>query len=342
MDNTTYNGYALSSHEDFGKVNFKQGKPRFWRYIVGLFILLVALAIFVYTKVIPAPKDFPADSIVLIEEGTTLKDAASMLKEKRIIRSPLLFQMSAIVYGGEKNIIDGYYGFKTPIPVYEVARRVVRGDRQLPQTKITIPEGLSLKQMADVYDAKLEQFDKEKFLTLTKGKEGYLFPDTYFFFPFENEENVIEKMSAVFDKKIASVQNDIDASGRSLKDIIIMASIIEKESSGNGDREIISGILWKRIAKGIRLQVDATFLYINGKESKELTVKDLDINSPYNTYRNEGLPPGPIVSPGLASIKAALHPEDSPYLFYLHDPTGQVHFAKTFDEHKKNIAAYLR
>lgn len=344
MNDTNYNDYIMSSGErqSYGNINFKNHKPRFWRYVVVLVMLVIIVTVFAYYKLVPPPTDFPSDSMILIEDGSSLSSVADLLKEKNIIRSPILFQMSTILYGGERSIIDGYYGFTTPIPVNEVARRIVRGDRQLPQTKITIPEGFSLKQMAEVYDAKLENFDKDAFFELTKGKEGYLFPDTYFFFPFETEKEVVQKMSAVFDKKIIALQGGIDESGHSLADIITMASIIEKEANGDEDRAMISGILWKRITQGMRLQVDATFLYINGKESKDLTLKDLDINSPYNTYRNIGLPPGPITNPGIAAIKAAIHPEDSPYLFYLHDKNGKVHYAKTFEEHQKNIAAYLR
>jgi UPF0755 protein len=121
-----------------------------------------------------------------------------------------------------------------------------------------------------------------------------------------------------------------------------MASIIEKEAKGEEDRYFISGILWKRISKGIPLQVDAPFLYILGKESSELTRADLAINSPFNTYKNKGLTPSPIGNPGLESIKAAIKPKDSPYLYYLHDSDGNIHYAKTYTEHLKNINKYLK
>ena len=121
-----------------------------------------------------------------------------------------------------------------------------------------------------------------------------------------------------------------------------MASLIEKEASGEKDRNIVSGILWKRIEKGIPLQVDAPFLYILGKESSELTKSDLSINSPFNTYKYKGLTPSPIGNPGLDSIKAAINPEDSPYLYYLHDAEGNIHYARTYSEHQKNIRTYLK
>ena len=117
--------------------------------------------------------------------------------------------------------------------------------------------------------------------------------------------------------------------------------IIEKEAAGDNDRGIVSGILWNRIDAGIPLQVDAPFLYLLGKESKDLTRKDLATSSPYNTYIHKGLPPAPINNPGLAAITAAIHPESSDYFYYLHDKNGMIHFAKTYAEHKKNIQKYL-
>ena len=145
-------------------------------------------------------------------------------------------------------------------------------------------------------------------------------------------------MTAQFEKKI----KDVELGGKSLEEIIIMASIIEKEASGDDDRKLISGILWKRQSIGMALQVDATFKYILGKESRDLTVADLKVDSPFNTYTNKGLPPSPICNPGLKSIMAALEPETSPYIYYLHSSDGNVYFAKNFEEHKKNKANYLK
>ena len=121
-----------------------------------------------------------------------------------------------------------------------------------------------------------------------------------------------------------------------------MASIIEKEANGEEDRAVISGILWKRIAQGMPMQVDAPFLFLLNKQSSELTIKDLAIDSPYNTYKYKGLPPGPINNPRLESIKAALNPQTSPYLYYLHDAKGGIHYASDFKGHQANITRYLK
>ena len=185
---------------------------------------------------------------------------------------------------------------------------------------MTIPEGFNVTEIADVFVLKLTNFNKEKFLSLTKTQEGYLFPDTYFFFTTDTEVEVLHSMSENFDKKIASIRPEIISSGKKEKDTIIMASIIEKESKGNNDRGIISGILWKRLSIKMPLQVDAV----------------------PETYKTKGLPKNPIGNPGLEAIKATIYPQSSPYLYYLHDKDGNIHYARTFTEHKQNIKKYLK
>lgn len=198
-----------------------------------------------------------------------------------------------------------------------------------PQIRITIPEGYAVKDIAERFK-NFRNFNGEKFLELAKNKEGYLFPDTYYFTSKETPEEIIEKLENNFKAKAGDVQ----------KDILIMASIIEKEAHNKEDRRIISGILWKRIKEGMPLQVDAVFDYLLDKESSEITQADLKMDSPYNTYKHKGLPPTPICNPGLDAIDAALNPTDSKYWYYLSDRNGVTHFAKNFDEHKLNRARY--
>ena len=184
---------------------------------------------------------------------------------------------------------------------------------------VTIPEGFDIDQVGATFSAKLKNFNESKFLSVTQGKEGYLFPDTYFFLNNANETDVIKSMSENFDKKITPLNSAIKASGKSEKEIITMASIIEHEAEGNSDRQVIAGILWKRISLGIPLEVD----------------------SAPTTYQTKGLPASPICNPGMQSILAALYPQSSPYLYYLHDKEGNVHYASTFEEHKVNKQKYL-
>jgi len=161
--------------------------------------------------------------------------------------------------------------------------------------------------------------------------------------PEVEAEGVIKTMSENFDKKvIKGLGEEIVKSGRKLEELIIMASILEKEASSYEDMRMISGILWKRLEFGIGLQVDATVSYVVGKPSLELTDEDLAVDSPFNTYKYRGLPPAPIGNPGLEAIKAAITPTQTIYWYYLHDSDGEPHYAMTFEEHKRNKELYLR
>lgn len=206
---------------------------------------------------------------------------------------------------------------------------------------LTIPEGYTVHQIGELFE-KAGLFKKEEFVTLAQNEEGFLFPDTYRFFKNTTPEKVVEKMKNNFESKIAEFLSEITRQKKSLNDIVIMASIIEKEVHENKDRVLVSGILWKRIKEGLGLQVDASLTYLLSKTSAELTQDDLKIDSPYNTYKYKGLPKGPISNPGKEAIFAAVFPQNSPYLFYLSDGDGKTYYARNFEEHKQNKLRYLR
>jgi len=267
-----------------------------------------------------APADFPMGSIITINQGESLRSVSLKLKENNIIRSRTLFEASIIIYGGEKHIIPADYLLDTKAPVYEIARRIERGERRLAPIKVTIPEGFTILEISKLFDSKLALFDQGKFITDAKNLEGTLFPDTYFFFTDDNEEKVIRSMQANFEKKISPLRSQIVRSGKTEKEIIILASIVEGESNGDADREYIAGILWKRLSIGMPLQVDVAL----------------------ETYKVRGLPKAPVGNPGLKSIVAGINPKILEYLYYLHDKDGSIHYAKTFTEHKANIKKYLK
>ncbi len=301
--------------------------------------------VFFYSVFLLSPVYVKEDTIVSIPSGLSLVSSSETLSKSQIIRSPFLFQ----VFGRVKNISvkAGPYLFEEGFhSMFEVLRRVHRGDYGDAFVNVTLTEGLNTKQMADILDSKegLLFFDKEKFLELTKDNEGYLFPDTYSFLPDISTEDIVKTLKDTFQKKVVSVyQKEIENSGKSLRDIIIMASLIEKEASSDSEEQkIISGILWKRINRGMYLQVDAPFLYIKGKASADLRVSDLREDGPYNTYTRLGLPPGPIANPGVSSIEAALFPKESPYFFYLHDKNAKVYYAVDHEGHVKNKQRYLK
>ena len=289
------------------------------KFLLGLIALLV-IFYFLFFLLFSAPRNFPIKAVVEIEPGMNLRAVSSILKKQRIIRSQLAFEFFVIIFGAESRVVSADYLLENKLSVWEIGRRIARGERRMAPIAVTIPEGFDIGQIGNTFESKLSNFNKAKFLLEAKDKEGYLFPDTYFFLIRANEKSVLKIMDDNFEKKIAPFVSEIISSGKNEKDIIVMASIIERESKGGADREIISGILWKRIKIDMPLQVDAA----------------------PETYKIKGLPKNPIGNPGLLAIKAAIYPQSSPYLYYLHDKDGIVHYAKTFAEHKNNILKYLK
>lgn len=309
--------------------------------IIWLILIIVIIAIiYIFKTFVSPPTDFPSPYQLNIESGQTLFSISHELTADHVIRSPRIFEMFMIGFGSEKSISEGEYYFASPLSSLQIALRISTHSFGISKVKVTFPEGFTSKQMKNRLIQTFPEIDGLAFETLTKGKEGYLFPDTYSFFPNVSVELVVEALEKNFDKKIAPVVSDITGSRHSLKDIITMASIIEKEASGENDRAVISGILWKRLSLGLPLQVDAPFLYISGKD--KVSSFDLSLNSAYNTYTHTGLPPTPIGNPGFAAIVASIHPEESPYLYYLHGTDRNIHYAVTYTEHQANIKKYLK
>lgn len=242
------------------------------------------------------------------------------LKEASLIRSPLAFQFSVIAMRGEHSLAAGDYYFSQPISAFEIAQRLTGGKFFLEPVKITLAEGLTASQMADILSEKLRDFNREEFLKLALPEEGRLFPDTYFWGPAAPADEVIKTIRQNYERRLEPLRPEIAASGRAESDILVMASIIEREAGGIEEMPIIAGILWKRLEKKIPLQADAAPV----------------------TYKQLGLPEKPIANPGLNALRAALRPEESAYFYYLHDKDGEIHYAKTLIEHNANKRKYLK
>ena len=279
----------------------------------------VVIFIFVHIFILNAPSNFPTEIVISIESGMNLRGVSLRFKNEHIIRSRLAFEAFVILYGGEKHIIYSDYFFEKKLSAYEIAKRISKGEHHMAPVVVTIPEGFDITQIADAFVSKLGNFDKDRFLSQAQDKEGYLFPDTYFFLTTNDDRDVLKSMNDNFNKKINTLMSEIESFDKTAPEIVVMASIIEREAKGGNDRGVISGILWKRIKLNIPLQVDAAL----------------------ETYKTRGLPKDPISNPGLNALKAAIHPENSPYLYYLHDKDGNVHYARTFSEHVKNKLKYL-
>ncbi len=309
-------------------------------FVLGVIFLAVVLAFGVFFS---APKNFPTSKIIEIEKGSSLVKVSETLKKEGVIKYPRALDAFVIVFGGDKSAIAGDYSFERPLTVFEVAYRIINGIHGIDSVKIKIPEGATKEEISAIFDEKILNFNEADFLLLTKDLEGFLFPDTYTFFVTAETSEVLDKLLSNFDKKIEPFMSDIEKSGKTLSEIVNMAAIIQKEAYNvYSEQQTIAGILWKRIDKNMRLQVDATLKYITGKPSSKLTLDDLGMEHTYNTYKNEGLPPGPIGSPSIKAIQAALNPLSSPYYFYLHDNSGQVHYAIDHDGHITNKNNYLR
>ena len=276
-----------------------------------------------------APKNFPPGKMMVIEKGTGLAEISGRLEKEGLVRSQSGFALYARVSNKSKKIKYGKYLFNEPVSIFALAGRLTKGEFGFKPVKVVIPEGLTVKEIAEQF-GDFENFDKKEFLEKTAGLEGYLFPDTYLFLPGAETEQIIGTMRDNFQKKAGDVGQDT----------VIMASLIEKEVPDSGDRKIVSGILWKRLEIGMPLQVDAVFPYITGK--REILSDDLKIDSPYNTYLYKGLPSGPISNPGLDAIEAARNPKETPYLYYISGSDGKTHFAKTYEDHLKNKEKYLK
>lgn len=319
--------------------NFK-ALPKTKKYITYAFaFVIISISFYIFIKT--PPKEYPLNTVVTIEEGESLQNITNNLYEQKVIKFPLLFRSAVIMLGGERNVIAGDYLLDKKEGPLDLAYRLIKGQFHLDILRITIPEGWNVYEIGDHLEKNLKNFDKETFVELAEGLEGYLFPDTYFIADTARPKTVINLMRSNFEEQIKNV-GALATSTKSLHEIITMASILEGEANTTESRKIVAGILWKRITAGMPLQVDATFKYINGKGSFQLTYDDLKIDSPYNTYVYKGLPPGPISNPGLDTINAALHPKTTRYLYFLTGKDGKMYYARTFEEHKRNKALYLR
>jgi UPF0755 protein len=215
---------------------------------------------------------------------------------------------------------------------------------------VTIFEGLRREEIAQALEYSFTQaganFDADVFLVKTKGKEGMLFPDTYLFPLDVSEETVASLLINTFNSRVDLEL--IESQGKTLNHVLTLASIVEREANDEASRKMVAGILYNRLNINMALQVDATLQYIKGYNSIHQDwwapplAEDKNIDSPYNTYKYPGIPPGPICSPSIESIKAVLYPTPSDYLYYITDNKLNMHYAKTFEQHNQNVNTYLR
>jgi UPF0755 protein len=300
-----------------------------------------------------APADFRGSQYIFtIERGQSLQEVVVALKQEGFIRSVIGTRI-AFKLNRAGVIQAGTYNISPRMDAWQIAHIINGG--QTAGVKVTIPEGFTVSQIADLLNQQ-EIIMSRDFITLAgnfppdfeflvsrpdNSLEGYLFPDTYNMNKGTPARDLILQMLDNFKARINSIQDLVTTSKYNLHQIITLASLVEKEARTDADRKLIAGVLLRRLEIGMRLDVDATVRYLANNWTGPITQAQLNSNSPYNTRKVAGLPPGPICNPGLAAIQAVLSPTKSDYLYYLHDAEGNTHYAKTLEQHNINKANYL-
>ncbi len=293
--------------------------------VIGVCIVVLLLGLsFFYKQVFSIPTTFPVGKNFTVNENESLKSISTRLEAENYISSPLLFRTGVSFLGKDRAIQLGGYSFNSPLSLFGVVTAFVQGRPSAPLLSVTIPEGSTSGEIAAIVSKVLPGVSPDIFnQVITKyGADGKLFPSTYFLLPSYTADDIVKIMLTTFSKKIATlgVVSKISPPLTSEHDVLVLASILEGEAKTQEDMKIVAGILLSRLTKGMPLQVDVALI----------------------TYKQKGLPKEPINNPGLTAIDAVLHPTETPYLFYLTGNDGKMYYAKTFDEHKKNIRKYLK
>lgn len=325
-------------------------------------ILIPALSYLYYKAAVFRPSQTSKEANFQIDSGDDVFEVAQMLYDKEAINSEFLFILYVFLNKTDTNIQAGTYKIPAGTSLVDLVGELSHGRNDL---TLTFLEGWRVEQYAILASQKLENVEYEDFMAIASSMEGYLFPDTYYFSKDAVEEDVIEELTDNFNRRTKEIltEDNLKKVGLTKEQVIILASLVEREVSNPDDRKIVAGILIKRLKDGIKLDVDATTQYSVALRRlcedekfcvptieqiydlqwwpKDLTREELDREDPYNTRAVAGLPPAPISSVSLSSILAVLNYEDTPYYYYLTDKSGVARYAKTIEEHNQNVATYL-
>lgn len=321
-----------------------QGHPVLKTIAYGILLCIVVLigaVSYIYVSFTQPVVLTKTPIIIDIPKGTSLQKTTDILHDAGLIQSPFVFRSSMILGGFDTAIKTGEYTFTKNISMTEVIERLIKGDYQYIPVKLTIREGEDARTIAQYIYATFPKLANSAISEKLLAREGRLFPETYMFPPFATEELILKTIEDQYTKRIAKYRADIASSTYTENQILTIASILEREVPKKDDMHVVSGIIYNRLKANMPLQMDSTLGYVTGKASLELTTADLQLDSPYNTYKNPGIPPAPIGNPGDASIDAALHPDAHQYIFFLSDKDGVNHYAVTYKEHLKNRKKYL-
>jgi UPF0755 protein len=331
------------------------------RMVLGaiLLIVLVVLAAgaWLYSTVSQPYKGYQdAETFVEIAPGSSTQAMSRALADAGVISNPTAFRIAVWMRGAGRRLQAGEYRFDAPLTPAAVVDRIARGDVFL--RPVTFREGLTIRQMAAIFEERgfgaqagflaaaskadlARGFDPE-----AANLEGYLFPDTYALPRRTTADQLAARMVARFEKALTpEIRQQASAHGMSVRELVTLASLVEKETAKPDERPIVAAVYRNRLNIGMALRCDPTVIYAlerAGRYNGNLTRDNLMFDSPYNTYRYPGLPPGPIAAPGQASLEAASKPADVPYLYFVSRNDGSHAFATTLDEHNRNVEIYQR
>ena len=310
-------------------------------------IIITAIGLYLFLKEgsLAVNRNDKTSKIFVVRSGEGLSEIANNLSKEDLIRNKLVFYLVVKQLRIEKKIQAGDFRLSSSMDVYQIAKNLTHGTLDI---WLTIIEGLRKEEIAQIVSQSLNIPEIE---FLKEAKEGYLFPDTYLIPRQATAGGIFEILTNNFYRRFnAQLRQLAKKNNLTEKEVLILASLVEKEARHDADRQKVAGIIIKRWRADWPLQIDATLQYALGYQANEktwwkvsLTNEDKEIDSPYNTYKNTGLPPGPIANPGLASIKAVVNAdENTPYWYYISDHAGNMHYAKTLEEHNANIRKYLQ
>ncbi len=287
----------------------------------GIVVIFIFFAIWSISSL---PSNFPVGTNFVVDEGESLQSISARLETEHYINSALFFRMWVSFLGRDRHVQLGLYSFDEPLTLGSVVKRLIYGNPDAPLLSITVPEGSTTGETAEIIKKVLPDFSIDVFNKKVSEKDanGKLFPSTYYLLPSYDEEKIVSMMMDTFNRKYEAyfAKSKIPTQLKNQQEVIILASLLEGEAKTEEDMKLVSGILLKRLSINMALQVDV---------AKE-------------TYKSRGLPNEPINNPGIIALDATFNPTSSSYLYYLTDKTGIMHYSKTFEEHKRNIQKYLK
>lgn len=359
------------------KMAERQNEAKIVRKIVGITAIALILVIgivattgYLYIKSALKPVDpgSKKEIIVDIPIGSSVSGIAQALEDKGLVKNARVFKYY-VKFKNESNFMAGEYHMNPSMTFTQIVDSLKTGKiLQKPIFSLTIPEGKQLDEIAALIAKKTNQKEKditkqlndESFIQTLMNKypdmltteilaknvkhplEGYLFPATYSF--YKKDPSLADIVTVMLDKTesiVLNYQGEMESNELTVHQFLTMSSLIEKEATQKADRDKIASVFYNRIKEGMPLQTDPTVLYAQGKHKAKVTYKDLEVKSPYNTYKNKGMPPGPIANSGTMSMEAALHPDQTDFLYFLASKDGKVYFSKTLKEHNKLKEKYI-